>query len=142
MHIALTITLRVMSPTVLTIDDEAEVTELIRLHLTHAGFEVLVAGNISEGLAIMRTRDLDVILLDLILPDVHGYSLFELMRVGEGKKEVPVIVVSGCHSRDAQRIAWEFGAKDYVTKPFRPEDLVGRVCRTLQASPGTDSPEG
>lgn len=121
-----------MSPTVLTIDDEVEVTELIRLHLTNAGFEVLAAANIGEALEIMRTRKLDVILLDLILPDVDGYSLFELMRAGDRKNEVPIIVVSGCQSRDARRLAQQFGAKGYLTKPFLPADLVGCVCRMLQ----------
>ncbi|HEY0944142.1 MAG TPA: response regulator [Opitutaceae bacterium] len=123
-----------MSPTVLTIDDDAEITELIRFHLTNAGFEVLSASTIGEALAIMRTRHLDIILLDLILPDVHGYSLFELMRAGERRTEIPVVVVSGCRSRDAQRLAQQFGAREYVMKPFLPADLVGCVCRTLQGS--------
>lgn len=121
-----------MPPTVLTIDDEAAVTDMIREHLTNAGFEVLSAASINEALEVMRTRELDVILLDLMLPDAHGYSLFDLMKAGERDRHVPVIVVSGCQSGEAQRLAHECGACDYVTKPFLPADLVGRVCRMVQ----------
>lgn len=121
-----------MSAHILIIDDEAPMRNMLSRCLKPMGCHSLEAETVGEALAVLRTQPVDLILLDLMLPDVDGYSFFELLR--EAHMEVPVIVISGCVSQEALDLAWELGAVDYVTKPFTPTELIFRVRKAL-ASP-------
>jgi two-component system, OmpR family, response regulator len=121
-----------MPKLILCIEDEKPVSDAIRATLDLAGFEVATAATAAEALYAARERKPDLILLDLILPDISGFSFFELMR-DEALEGIPVIIVSGCRSEDSQYLGRRLGACDYVTKPFKPQDLVDRIRSALGA---------
>lgn len=123
------------SPVVLCIEDEAKIADVIRESLCFGGFTVLIASNAAEGLELAYSRAPDLILLDLILPDINGYSFFDLLRDGD-LSSIPVIIVSGCTSGEAQSLGLRLGAYDYITKPFVVADLIERVRRGVIAGQG------
>ena len=127
-----------MSAVILCIEDDATVAEVIRSTLSCVGYRVLTAGSAAEALAIARIDPPDLVLLDLILPDVNGYSFFELLRES-GFENVPVMIVSGCTSPEAQALGRLLGAADYLTKPFNIRDLIARV-RALLAPEALNAP--
>lgn len=119
----------VIKARVLIIDDEAPLRDMLRRCLTPVGCECIGAETAGEAMDILQTQPIDLILLDLMLPDVNGYSFFELLQ--EARIGTPVVIISGCTSKDALQLGWELGAVDYVTKPFNPTELIFRVRRAL-----------
>jgi DNA-binding response OmpR family regulator len=123
-----------MSPAhVLVVDDEPEIAELERYHLSRAGHRVSLAANGWEALAVARDDRPDLILLDLMLPDLDGFGVCEILRREPGTATIPVVIVSAWASGDSRNLGLELGALDYVTKPFSPAVLVERVNRLLGA---------
>lgn len=120
------------APMVLCIEDEASVAAVIRASLTYGGFKVTTAENAAEGLQKAQARRPDLILLDLILPDINGFSFFDLLQESE-LADVPVMIVSGCITGEAQALGRRLGACDYVTKPFEIKDLIARVKKAVQS---------
>lgn len=117
-------------PVVLCIEDEANIADVLRASLASGGFKVLVAATAGEGLEKARSAAPDLILLDLILPDINGYSFFDLLEEA-GLSHIPVMIVSGCASSEAQALGLDLGACDYVTKPFSLSDLIARANRAI-----------
>ncbi|MFH1496214.1 MAG: response regulator [Verrucomicrobiota bacterium] len=114
---------------VLIIDDEAPMRDMLRRCLEPLDYECVGAETAAEAMEVLQSRPIDLILLDLMLPDVNGYSFFELLA--DAGIRIPVIIISGCVSRDALDLGWELGAVDYVTKPFNPIELIFRVRKVL-----------
>ena len=117
---------------VLCIEDDAEMIDLIRLILERKGFEVLEAVGGKEGLEVSRREMPDLILLDLMMPDVDGWEVFRQLRADEQLKDIPVIVVTA----KAQSIDIVLGlhiakVDGYVTKPFGPQELLKSVNKVL-----------
>ena len=124
-----------MRPTVLSVDDEEDVTALIRFHLSRAGCDVRTAGTGRDALAaIARTRP-DLLILDLMLPDIDGFGVCEILRHRPATATIPIIILSAWSSPDARHLGIDLGALDYLTKPFSPRELVGRVQRLLALRP-------
>ncbi len=121
-----------MRPIVLSIDDEHEITDLLSVYLEGHGYEVITAASGREALAIVRQRCPDLILLDLMLPDIDGFSLCEILRSSESTAHIPVIVVTAWVTDEARSVGRELGAIDYLTKPFSTEDLLKRVRRLIK----------
>ncbi len=119
-----------MRPLILTVDDESDVTRLIEFHLTRAGCDVITAANGSDALAAVRERRPDLILLDLMLPDIDGFGVCEILRRQSDTATIPVVILTAWATTDARHVGLDLGALDYLTKPFSPRDLVSRV-RTL-----------
>lgn len=117
---------------VLCIEDEANVADVIRASLSYGGFKVMTAETAAEGLQKAQVRRPDVILLDLILPDINGFSFFDLLEETQ-MSDIPIIIVSGCITGEAQALGRQLGACDYVTKPFEIKDLIARVKKVVQA---------
>lgn len=114
---------------VLVVEDDRKLRELVRSYLEAAGFAVLTAGSGAEALGLSRTADLDLVVLDLGLPDVPGESVARELRV---TLHVPILLLTA-RSSDEDRIAGlELGVDDYVTKPFVPRELVLRVQAILR----------
>lgn len=122
-------------PLALIIEDEANIAEIIRSALNCVGLKTVTASSAAEGLECLQTSSPDLILLDLMLPDINGYSFLDLLHESE-MDEIPIVIVSGCVSPEAQKLGFALGARDYITKPFRIQDLVTRVQRALETSPG------
>jgi DNA-binding response OmpR family regulator len=123
--------------TILVVDDERNIVELVRLYLEQAGFAVVEARTGTEALAAHERHDPDLVLLDLMLPEVDGLEVArELRRRGD----TPILMLTA-RSDDVDRIVGlELGADDYLAKPFNPRELVARARAILRRSePGQRS---
>jgi len=118
---------------VLCIEDEPEMIDLIKLILERKGFEVLGAVGGKEGLEVIRREMPDLILLDLMMPEVDGWEVFRQMRADEQLKDIPVIVVTA-KAQSIDKVLGLHIAKvdDYVTKPFGPQELLKSVNKVLR----------
>jgi two-component system KDP operon response regulator KdpE len=119
---------------VLVVDDEERMVRFIRLNLEHDGFEVVEAFNGSRAIERLRDTLPDIVLLDVMLPDVDGFEVLELIR---DVSEVPVIMLTARGEEEDRVRGLELGADDYVTKPFSPRELVSRVRAVLRRSEAT-----
>lgn len=120
-----------MSKLILCVEDEHLAAEAVRRALTFAGYEVQVAASAAAALERMQARRPDLILLDLLLPDVNGYSFIDLLRDHEDFERIPIVIVSGCASPEAQSLGRELGAVGYLIKPFTAQELIARVGEVL-----------
>jgi len=112
---------------ILVIEDEDDIRNLVVMNLKRAGFDVLSAGNGSDGLSLLRAHRPPVLLLDLMLPDMSGEQICATLRQDPETKDTYVIMVTA-RTEEQDRIAgFEVGADDYVPKPFSVKELVLRV---------------
>ncbi|MFZ5817733.1 MAG: response regulator [Bacillota bacterium] len=118
-----------MNPLVLVVDDEVSMLELVRYNLAKAGFRVLTAASGREALAVMETAGLDLVVLDLMLPDLSG---FDICRRFRERHRAPILILTARYSESDRVRALEVGADDYITKPFSPRELVARVRAHLR----------
>lgn len=121
---------------ILAVDDETELADLMRYHLARAGHEVTTAASGWEAITQVRAIRPDLILLDLMLPDLDGFGVCEFLRRDPGTATIPIVIVSAWSSPDSRFLGLELGALDYLTKPFSPPELVERVNRLLHARAG------
>jgi len=112
---------------ILSVDDERDVTSLVDFHLSRAGFAVLTAASGREALDTIALQSPDLIILDLMLPDIDGFGICEILRRDPKTATIPIIILSAWATNDAQHLGLELGALDYLTKPFSPKKLVERV---------------
>ena len=119
---------------VLLIEDEPTTARAIELMLTAEGLTVYSTDLGEEGLDLGKLYDYDIILLDLNLPDMHGYDVLKKLR--NAKVHTPVVVLSGIAELDSRVRSFGFGADDYVTKPFHREELVARIHAVVRRSKG------
>ncbi len=120
-----------MTATVLVVEDELKIRELVRRYLEREALSVLTTGSGAEALTMLETRDVDLIVLDLNLPDVSGETVAAEVR---SRSAVPILMLTA-KSTEADRIrGLELGADDYLTKPFSPRELVLRVQAVLRRS--------
>ena len=117
---------------VLCIEDEREMIDLIKLILERRGFEVLGALGGKEGLEVIRREMPDLILLDLMMPEVDGWEVYRQMRADEQLKDIPVVVVTA-KAQSIDKVLGLHIAKvdDYVTKPFGPQELLKSIDKVL-----------
>jgi len=118
---------------ILCVEDEPEMIDLIRLILERRGFEVLGAVGGQEGLDAVRREKPDLVLLDLMMPDIDGWEVYRQMKADEDLKNIPVVVVTA-KAQSIDKVLGLHIAKvdDYVTKPFGPGDLLESVDRVLE----------
>lgn len=124
-----------MRPLILSVDDESDVTELVRFHLARAGCEVMTADNGRDALRAVAERRPDLILLDLMLPDIDGFGVCEILRRDPATAAIPIVILTAWATTDARHLGLELGALDYLTKPFSPRELTDRVQRLLNLRP-------
>ena len=116
----------------LVVEDNEHVAYMLRFMLERAGYDVILAPNGRDGQAAIRNIEpVDVVLLDLMLPYVSGYQLITEIRDDHDWQYTPIVVLSGKVLEDDIVRALELGANDYVTKPFRPEELLARLRRVV-----------
>jgi len=114
---------------ILVVDDEERMARFIRLNLEHDGFQVMEAYKGMQAVQVLRDQLPDVILLDVMLPDIDGFEVLQLIRE---VSTVPVIMLTAKGEEDDRVRGLELGADDYVTKPFSPRELVSRVRAVLR----------
>ncbi|MFC4528682.1 response regulator transcription factor [Dyella halodurans] len=120
-------------PCVLVIDDEAQIRKFLDIGLRAEGYEVLLAANGAEGLALAATRSPDLVILDIGLPDREGHDVLAELRQWS---HVPVLMLSVRDTENEKVKALDAGANDYVTKPFGIQELMARLRALLRARPG------
>ncbi len=114
------------------VEDDAEMIELVRLILGRRGFEVVGAEGGWDGLEAMRREKPDLVLLDLMMPDLDGWEVFQQMKADETLRNIPVIVITA-KAQTIDRVLGLHIAKvdDYISKPFSPPELIASVERVL-----------
>lgn len=122
--------------TVLVVDDEESILELVELHLRKEGLGVYTAGSGEEALQVLRTHQVDLVILDLMLPGINGLEVCRRMKASEASARIPVLMLSARSDETDIVVGLELGADDYVTKPFVPKVLVARVRALLRRSRG------
>ena len=120
--------------TVLVIDDEKDLIELIQYNLEKEGFQVISAVDGEAGLALASQEIPDVMLVDLMLPGIDGLEVCQRLRRDERTAGIPLIMVTAKDSESDRVVGLELGADDYVTKPFSPRELAARVKAVLRRS--------
>src|SRR5512146_3302911 len=119
---------------ILCIEDEPEMIDLIRLILGRRGFQVSGATGGQAGLQAVRMEHPDLVLLDLMMPDMDGWEVYQQMKADESTRHIPVIVVTA-KAQSIDKVLGLHIAKvdDYITKPFSPQDLMNSVEKVLKA---------
>ena len=112
---------------VLVVEDEPDVAELIRYNLTREGYEVVVASNGADALKTARELLPEVILLDIMVPQLNGWEVCRRLKQEADTSAIPVIMVTGRVEEGDKVLGFELGADDYLTKPFSPRELVARI---------------
>ena len=118
-----------MTKTILVVDDEPRLVSLVEAYLSQEGFKVLSAGDGRNALFLARQEKPDLIVLDIMMPEMDGY---EFMRLHRKERETPIILLTAKVEADDRVLGLELGADDYVTKPFRPRELVARIRAVLR----------
>ncbi len=117
---------------VLLVDDDREVVRLMRAYLEQAGYQVLVAFDGQSALASLRQEPADLILLDLMLPDMDGFDITRTVRREPKLAAIPIIMLTARVDDTDKIVGLEMGADDYVTKPYNPREVVARVRARLR----------
>ena len=125
---------RLQDRRILAVDDEVRMVRFIRLNLEHDGFQVVEAYNGMQALERIRTNLPDLVLLDVMMPDIDG---FEVLRTIREISQVPVIMLTAKGEEDDRVRGLELGADDYITKPFSPREMVSRVRAVLRRTETT-----
>jgi two-component system phosphate regulon response regulator PhoB len=128
--------------TVLIVDDEASIREMIAVALEMADYDYLEAADAREAHSIIVDRQPDLILLDWMLPGTSGVELARRLKKEEATSEIPIIMLTAKVEEDNKIQGLEVGADDYITKPFSPRELVARLKAVLRRTtpPGVESP--
>jgi DNA-binding response OmpR family regulator len=119
--------------TILVVDDEKEIVEVLAAYLEREDYEVLKAYDGQAALDIARRNEPDLILLDLMLPEVNGFEVCKLLRV---TSSVPIIMLTARDEETDKILCLEVGADDYITKPFSPREVLARVRAVLRRAVG------
>ncbi len=117
---------------ILVVDDEPDIVALISYNLKKAGFAVSSASDGEEALASVREGRFDLIVLDLMLPGIHGMELCRILRANPKTAHVPIIMLTAKGEETDKIHGLESGADDYMTKPFSPKELIARVKAVLR----------
>jgi DNA-binding response OmpR family regulator len=127
-----------MSKTIMVVDDEKRLVSLVESYLTQEGYRVVSAYNGKEALDVAKREKPDLIVLDVMMPEMDGY---EFMRKHRTDSNTPIILLTARVDDEEKVIGLEVGADDYMTKPFRPRELVARVRAVLRRA-GDVKPDG
>lgn len=120
------------STTILVIEDDPDIVELVQYNLERDGFNVLTAGDGETGVQEASKRRPSLILLDLMLPGQDGLDVCRLLRQSPATSSIPIIMLTAKNEEEDVVVGLRMGADDYVTKPFRPRELLARIRAVLR----------
>jgi len=118
-----------MARTIMVVDDDAGIRRMLKVNLEQEGFRIVTANNGREALFVLRQEKPDLIILDLMMPEMGGY---EFMRAYSQESDTPVIMLTAKIEETDKVLGLEFGADDYLTKPFSMRELIARIRALLR----------
>jgi DNA-binding response OmpR family regulator len=121
-----------MRKKILVVEDDPDQLEVIRFTLKNAGFAVGTATNGIDALKKAQTVSPDLIVMDVMMPELDGFAVCETLRGSPATASIPVLMLTGLCSHISRLVAYESGATDYVIKPFDTEQLVSKVEKLLE----------
>jgi two-component system response regulator MprA len=124
---------------ILVVEDEPQITNFLKRGLTYKGFDVLVANTGEQALNTVYEHSPDLVLLDILLPDINGYEVCRGLRAN-GNKELPILMLTAKDELSDKIIGLDSGADDYITKPFVFEELLARIRAGLRRVEGRTRP--
>lgn len=127
-----------MPQTILIVDDERRMVSLLQSYLQQEGYRVVTAYNGREALSVAHTENPDLVVLDIMMPEMNGY---DFMHAHRAERNTPIIMLTAKVEDDDKIIGLELGADDYVTKPFKPRELMARIRNVLRRA-GVNEPKG
>ena len=130
-----------MEYTILVADDEKEIRELLRLYLENSGYKVIEAEDGQQALDFLRSKQIDLCLLDIMMPKVDGYHVLQELRK---ESNIPVMILSAKDTDSEKILGLNLGADDYMAKPFNPLEAIARVNPNIRRfySLGTSKSKG
>ena len=117
---------------ILVVDDQMAVALMLVFLLTRAGCEAQAAMDSEKALRLAQTRDFDLITLDIGMPDLDGFRLFQKLRQIPHLKETPIVFISGNSTIENQQHALDLGAADFIEKPFETQDFLSRILSLVE----------
>jgi len=126
---------------ILVVDDEPEAVELVEFNLKQAGYNVSTAADGAEALKKARAQTPDLIVLDVMLPEMDGFEICKTLRLDTTTAKVPIIMLTAKAAEIDRVLGLELGADDYLTKPFSPRELMLRVKKILARSQTEEKPK-
>ncbi|MDD4170018.1 MAG: response regulator transcription factor, partial [Desulfotomaculaceae bacterium] len=112
---------------ILIVDDEVNVLQLLKYTLSKEGYQVISATNGREAIMLAEEKEPDLIILDIMLPEIDGYDVLRILKANRQSAPIPVIMLSALGEEVDKVVGLELGAEDYITKPFSPRELIARV---------------
>ena len=117
---------------ILIVDDEPDIVELVKINLEKNGFDVISSYTGREIFDLFKKFNIDLVILDLMLPDIDGLEICKILKSENETKNIPIIMLTAKDTEIDKVLGLELGADDYITKPFSPRELVARVRAVLR----------
>jgi len=130
-----------MKPRILVVDDEPEAVELIEFNLKQSGYAVTTAADGAEALRKARSQPPDLVVLDVMLPEMDGFEICKTLRLDPATVKVPIIMLTAKAAEIDRVLGLELGADDYLTKPFSTRELLLRIKKILSRGQPGAQPE-
>ena len=125
-----------MQKKILVVDDDAELVELIGFNLKQAGYAIGTASNGVDAIKKARSLEPDLIVLDVMMPELDGFAVCEILRRDATTASIPIMMLTAISSELGRMAALGSGANDFITKPFSPRSLVSRIEDLLEKASG------
>ena len=116
---------------ILVVEDEPHIANIIKITLEAEGFEVLVANDGAEGLSVAKEQAPDLVVLDLMLPKIDGYKVCRFLKFDKRYSHIPVMLLSAMSDLNDKKLGEEVGADMFLSKPFKPDELLSHIDRLL-----------
>ena len=116
---------------ILVVDDEPDILELIK-DILKSKYEVYTAKNVKEAVSTLEKVKIDLVILDIMMPQIDGWDFLWMIRGSEKYREIPVIIVTARANAEDKLIGLKEGVQDYIVKPFLPNELINRVEEILK----------
>jgi CheY-like chemotaxis protein/nitrogen-specific signal transduction histidine kinase len=123
----------------LIIDDEEDLTSMLSFRLKNRGFNIFTASDGDKGIELAKKNKPDLILLDLMMPDMDGYEVSKRLKSSSDTKHIPILIFSALGNKNTQESMQKLGAEGFIEKPFEPEDLVKKIDNVLEARNGQEN---
>jgi len=120
------------SPLILVVDDEEPLLKLLRVNLTADGYRVITASNGISALALLEEHKPDLILMDIIMPNMDGYQACSMIKRDKSTRSIPVVMLTSLDYELNKKLAEEVGADGYITKPFTQKELLDTIGKFLE----------